>query len=74
VSTATAPAGSVSTARPFRVYAGQRLDGLHRFDGQLDEVRLYKRALTTAELASVRTGNATPPGAELRLPFETIGG
>lgn len=74
VSSVASPAGSVSTARPFRVYVGQRLDGLHRFDGQLDEVRLYRRALTSAELASVRTSNATPPGAELRLPFETIGG
>jgi sialidase-1 len=73
VSTVAAPAGSISTARPFRMYVGQRLDGLHRFDGQLDEVRLYRRALTATELASVRTGNATPPGAELRLPFETMG-
>jgi sialidase-1 len=55
----TAPAGSVSPGRPFKMYVGQRLDGAHHFDGAMDEVRLYKRALTAAELNSIRTTNST---------------
>jgi sialidase-1 len=54
-----APTGSVSPGRLFKVYVGQRLDGLHHFDGSLDEVRIYKRALTAAEISSIRTSNAT---------------
>ncbi|HEY6737478.1 MAG TPA: sialidase family protein [Actinopolymorphaceae bacterium] len=74
VGSVAAPSGSVSTVRPFRMYLGQRLDGKHRFDGQLDEVRLYARALTTKELSSIREANSTnPPGVLLRLPFETMG-
>ncbi|MGH3728611.1 MAG: LamG-like jellyroll fold domain-containing protein, partial [Micromonosporaceae bacterium] len=70
VATVTAPAGSISPDRPFRMYAGQRLDGAHRFRGQLDEVRLYTRALTATEIAAIRSSNAaTAPGAVLRLPF-----
>ncbi|MFG1817432.1 exo-alpha-sialidase [Kribbella sp. NPDC049174] len=55
----TAPAGSVSPARPFKMYVGQRLDGAHHFDGSMDEVRIYKRALTATELNSIRTTNST---------------
>lgn len=65
-----APAGSVSPGRPFKMYVGQRLDGAHHFDGSLDEVRLYKRALTAAELNSIRTSNVTTvPNAVLDLPL-----
>ncbi|WP_350274022.1 sialidase family protein [Kribbella sp. HUAS MG21] len=66
----TAPAGSVSPGRPFKMYVGQRLDGLHHFDGALDEVRIYKRALTATELNSIRTTNSTSvPNAVLDLPL-----
>ncbi|MDX6259129.1 MAG: sialidase [Kribbellaceae bacterium] len=65
-----APAGSVSPGRPFKMYVGQRLDGAHHFDGSLDEVRLYKRAITVAELNSIRTSNVTTvPNAVLDLPL-----
>jgi sialidase-1 len=65
-----APAGSVSPGRPFKLYVGQRLDGAHHFDGSLDEVRIYKRALTAAEINSIRTTNATTiPNAVLDLPL-----
>jgi sialidase-1 len=65
-----APAGSVSPGRPFKMYVGQRIDGAHHFDGSLDEVRLYKRALTAAELNSIRTSNVTTvPNAVLDLPL-----
>ena len=65
-----APAGSVSPGRPFKMYVGQRLDGAHHFDGSLDEVRIYKRALTAAEIASIRTSNSTTvPNVVLDLPL-----
>ena len=70
VASVAAPSGSISPGRPFRMYVGQRLDGLHRFDGTLDEVRIYRRALTAAELQRIHTTNATDiPGAVLALPL-----
>lgn len=70
VASAAAPAGSISPGRPFRMYVGQRLDGLHRFDGTLDEVRIYRRALTADELKRIYTSNSTDvPGAVLDLPL-----
>ncbi|WUJ71885.1 exo-alpha-sialidase [Kribbella soli] len=66
----TAPSGSVSPGRPFKMYVGQRLDGAHHFDGSMDEVRLYKRALTATELNSIRTANTTTvPNVVLDLPL-----
>jgi len=66
----TAPSGSVSPGRPFKMYVGQRLDGAHHFDGSLDEVRLYKRAVTSTELNSIRTTNSTTvPNVVLDLPL-----
>ncbi|WP_433160983.1 exo-alpha-sialidase [Kribbella sp. CA-247076] len=66
----TAPTGSVSPGRPFKMYVGQRLDGAHHFDGALDEVRIYKRALTATELNSIRTTNSTTvPNVVLDLPL-----
>lgn len=70
VASVAAPAGSVSPARPFKMYVGQRLDGAHHFDGAMDEVRIYRRALTAAEISSIRTTNSrTVPNAVLTLPL-----
>ncbi|GAB3810054.1 sialidase family protein [Kribbella italica] len=70
VATAAAPTGSISPGRPFKMYVGQRLDGAHHLDGSLDEVRIYKRALTAAEIGSIRTSNVTTvPNAVLDLPL-----
>ncbi|WP_344842568.1 sialidase family protein [Kribbella ginsengisoli] len=70
VASVASPAGSVSPGRPFKMYVGQRIDGAHHFDGSLDEVRLYKRALTAAELGSIRTSNVTTvPNVVLDLPL-----
>ena len=66
----TAPSGSVSPGRPFKMYVGQRLDGAHHFDGSMDEVRIYKRAVTSTELNSIRTTNSTTvPNVVLDLPL-----
>jgi len=41
---------------------GRRVDGYAYFEGIIDEVRLYNRALTAAEIrGSVEAANATPP-------------
>ncbi|GAB2592449.1 exo-alpha-sialidase [Kribbella endophytica] len=70
VASTSAPTGSISPGRPFKMYVGQRLDGAHHLDGSLDEVRIYKRALTVAEIGSIRTSNvATVPNAVLDLPL-----
>jgi sialidase-1 len=77
VSSAAAPAGSVTLGREFGVeglHIGQRLDGVDRFQGTLDEVRVYRRALSATELALIQSRNL-PIGGRLglRLPLETVG-
>ncbi|HCT79418.1 MAG TPA: neuraminidase [Micromonosporaceae bacterium] len=76
VGAADVPPGSVTAGKEFGVrgiHIGQRLDGVDRFLGTLDEVRLYKRALTTVELNLIRTNNL-PIGGRLglRLQLETV--
>ncbi|MFJ8579502.1 LamG-like jellyroll fold domain-containing protein [Micromonospora sp. NPDC093277] len=63
--------GSVSPKRPFQIHLGQRLDGQQRLRGALDDIRLYDRALTDAEIASLHASNATiTNGLRIRLPFD----
>lgn len=70
VASVASPEGSVSPGRPFKMFVGQRIDGAHHFDGSLDEVRIYKRALTAAEIGSIRTSNSTTvPNVVLDLPL-----
>ncbi|MEO3789565.1 sialidase family protein [Nonomuraea sp. B10E15] len=77
VSSAPVPAGSLTLGKEFGlegIHVGQRLDGADRFRGTLDEVRVYRRALTGAELDLVRERNL-PIGGRLglRLPFDHVG-
>jgi sialidase-1 len=73
VAAGPAVAGSVSQTVSFQIQVGQRLDGAFNFDGSLDEVRAYNRALPTTELDAVRVQNAAlPAGLVLRLPFDQI--
>lgn len=77
VSSAAAPAGSVTLGKEFGlegIHIGQRLDGADRFRGTLDEVRVYRRALTGSELDLIRRWNL-PIGGQLglRLPFDQVG-
>ncbi|AZQ32299.1 laminin G [Streptomyces cyaneochromogenes] len=53
-------AGSVSRNSPFGVHIGQRMDSRAFFTGAIDEVRLWNRALTDAELTRVRQTNTGP--------------
>jgi sialidase-1 len=75
VGSAEVPPGSVTEGKEFGVHGihiGQRVDGASRFRGDLDDVRVYKRALTPAELELIRTQNAKVGGRlGLWLPMET---
>jgi sialidase-1 len=63
--------GSVSRNSPFGVHIGERVDGRARFTGAIDEVHVWNRALTDAEIAA---GN--PPSAAgdtvLHLPLDGV--
>ncbi|RKN08158.1 sialidase family protein [Streptomyces radicis] len=68
--------GTVSRSSTFGVHLGQRPDNAQRLVGALDEVRVWRRALTPDELTDVRESNAAPPEADdaavLRLPLDTV--
>ncbi|MFE0192866.1 exo-alpha-sialidase [Streptomyces sp. NPDC058989] len=53
--------GSVSRGSVFGVHLGQKPDARAQFTGALDAVRVYRRALTDAELSAVRTDDASVP-------------
>ena len=76
VSSATAPPGSVTAGKEFGVqgiHIGQRADGANRFQGTVDEVRVYRRALSTTEVDQIRlTNKPIPSHLGLALPFTTI--
>ncbi|WP_121702681.1 exo-alpha-sialidase [Streptomyces sp. E5N298] len=65
--------GSVSRNSPFGVHLGERVDGRARFTGAVDDVHVWNRALTDAEIAAgdppAATGNAV-----LHLPLERVDG
>ncbi|MFF4602546.1 exo-alpha-sialidase [Streptomyces sp. NPDC001339] len=65
--------GSVSRGSVFGVHLGQRPDGRAQFTGALDEVRVYRRSLTDAELAGVRRRNASVRAPMvLGLPLDRV--
>ncbi|MFF0692508.1 exo-alpha-sialidase [Streptomyces tendae] len=65
--------GSVSRNSPFGVHVGERVDGRARFTGAVDDVRVWNRALTDAEIAA-----GAPPAAlastVLHLPLDRVDG
>ncbi|MEU4293893.1 hypothetical protein AB0E63_37220 [Kribbella sp. NPDC026596] len=53
---------------------GQRVDGVSRFQGTVDEVRVYRRALSTTELDQIRqTNKPIRSQLGLDLPFSSVG-
>jgi sialidase-1 len=76
VGSAIAPAGSATAGKEFGVegiHVGQRIDGANRLHGTLDDVRVYRRALSTTELEQIRLTNKPIQGQlGLRLPFESV--
>ena len=75
VSSAAAPPGSVTLGKEFGlegIHVGQRLDGVDRFRGTLDEVRVYRRALADSELDLIRRRNLPSAASWPRLPFDHV--
>ncbi|OKI00793.1 laminin G [Streptomyces sp. CB02923] len=65
--------GSVSRNSVFGVHAGQKPDSRSQLSGDLDEVRVYGRALDDDELARVRQDNARVRGpVVLHLPLNHV--
>ncbi|MDT0547849.1 sialidase family protein [Streptomyces lonegramiae] len=78
VSTADAP-GPVTRTSPFGIHVGEAVDSRSRLTGDLDEVRIWSRALSDTELRQVREFNATSadahgkdPAALVRLPLDRV--
>jgi hypothetical protein len=76
VASAPAPGGSVTAGKELTIdglHVGQRLDGVHRFHGSIDEVRVYGRALSAKQLDDIRTSNSDITGdLRVRLPADRI--
>lgn len=68
--------GSVTAGKEFGVHGfhiGQRVDGANRFNGSMDDVRIYRRALSDQEIAQLNnTQNPTRRGLILHLPFQQV--
>ncbi|MEV2254298.1 sialidase family protein [Streptomyces sp. NPDC050147] len=58
ITTADVP-GTVTRTSGYGFHVGQRVDSRAHFNGSIDEVRLYDRALSDAELASLGQGGAS---------------
>jgi hypothetical protein len=55
------------------IHVGQRLDGVHRFRGSMDEVRVHARALTAPQITSIREFNKPiKSGPRLWLRLDAI--
>lgn len=70
-------AGSVSRNSVFGVHIGQRVDSLQHFSGAIDDVRVWERALGTAELSkasmTATVDPATATGSTvLWLPLDQV--
>lgn len=65
--------GTVSQTSPFGVHIGQTVDSRTFLTGSLDEVRVYDRALSNAELELVRTVDLPAlRGSVLQLPMDSV--
>ncbi|MFF3818545.1 exo-alpha-sialidase [Streptomyces bluensis] len=77
VGTADVP-GSVSRNSPFGVHIGQKVDSRAFFDGAIDDVRVYDRALGDEELTGLRkpgpagTASTAARGSVLWLPMDRV--
>jgi sialidase-1 len=66
-------AGSVSRNSPFGVHLGQKVDSRVRFAGSLDDVRVYDRMLSDAQVAALdKPSAASKRGLVLHLPLDRI--
>ncbi|MGW5431909.1 exo-alpha-sialidase [Streptomyces sp. NPDC004059] len=65
--------GSVSRKSPFGVHIGQRMDSRAFFTGAIDEVHVWDRALTDAELSDPKALRS-PKDTVLWLPLDQVSG
>ncbi|MFI6804907.1 LamG-like jellyroll fold domain-containing protein [Streptomyces luteogriseus] len=65
--------GSVSRNSPFGVHIGQRTDSRAFLTGAIDDVRVWKRALSDEELAAGASGAASRDTV-LWLPMDRVSG
>lgn len=83
MASAPAPAGSITVGGELMgidgFFVGQRLDGVNRFDGAIDDVRVYDRALSKGQitrLSVVAAGDAPRGWANrdlvLHLPLDEV--
>ncbi|MFI8889843.1 exo-alpha-sialidase [Streptomyces paradoxus] len=72
IGTADVP-GSLSRNSPFGVHIGQRMDSRAFLTGAVDDVRVWDRALSDAELAAGASGAASR-GTVLWLPMDQVSG
>jgi BNR repeat-like domain/Concanavalin A-like lectin/glucanases superfamily len=76
VARAAAPYGSITEGKEFGIeglHLGQRIDGVDRLRGSLDETLIYRRALSTAEIGRLAAGHRpVARRLEVRLPFDRI--
>ncbi|WP_328437600.1 exo-alpha-sialidase [Streptomyces sp. NBC_00444] len=74
ISSADVP-GSVSRNSPFGVHIGERMDSRAFFTGAIDDVRVWDRALTDAEIGEVRTDGTGPVlDTVVWLPMDQVNG
>ncbi|MET7699257.1 LamG domain-containing protein, partial [Streptomyces sp. NPDC005485] len=67
--------GSVSRNSPFGVHIGQRMDSRAYFTGAIDEVHVWDRALSDAEIGGLRAGSrASMRDTVLWLPMDQVRG
>ncbi|MEU5576475.1 exo-alpha-sialidase [Streptomyces huasconensis] len=67
--------GSVSRNSAFGVHIGQRMDSRAHFTGSVDDVAVYDRALSDAEVEALRTGEApVTRDTVARLPMDRVRG
>ncbi|MBI0384238.1 laminin G, partial [Streptomyces albiflaviniger] len=68
--------GTVSRTAPFGLHLGQAVDSRSAMTGDLDEFRLYARALSDTELRRVREFNAPlddpHSGVLVHLPLDRV--
>ena len=67
--------GGISLSRGVPVALGNQPKGAgsRPFDGLLDDVRVYGRALSSSEIAALATGNVSPPPSSNRRPVADAG-
>lgn len=63
VAQAASPTGDLAFSARDGIHVGQRPDGANRLTGGVDEVRLYDRVLTAAEVAALASSRGDDSGA-----------